>query len=390
MERVQTPDWTGALTHKPGPSLLHTLHAKLALALLVLLIPLAGLFVGTTMYSVNIPERVYILHLALWAVGLGLTFTVLAGWFMFNLLTRRLRTLTEAIEAFQKSDFQGEVPLPKTKSALGEDEIDRLGAVFTEMETRIQEQVQALRAADTGRRELIANISHDLRTPLAATRGYLETLLMKDEQLDPEERRRFLNTAFRHSEHLSRMVADLFDLAKLEAQPGLQGEPFRICELVYDVAEKYKLIAQERGVGLEVTQDHNVLVEGDIGLIERVLTNWLDNALRHTPTGGTVMLSLVERDNVATVRVTDTGQGIPPEDLPHIFDRFYRVEKNRPKDLSSTGLGLAITKLILELHQTHIQVESTLGVGTSFAFCLPIYGKEKSNCAPAWLSGHEA
>lgn len=208
---------------------------------------------------------------------------------------------------------------------------------------------------------------------------------MKEEQLSPEERKRYLNTALCQSEHLSRLATDLFDLAKLEARPQLNLEPFRICELVYDVTEKYKLIAQQRGVTLEVTQDHNVLVEGDIGLMERVLTNLLENAIRHTPEGGKVALSLIEQGDLANIQISDTGQGIPPEDLPHIFDRFYRVEKNRPKDSGSTGLGLAIGKLILGLHKTCIYVNSQLGRGTTFSFALPIYGKEKSNCAPGFI-----
>lgn len=127
-------------------------------------------------------------------------------------------------------------------------------------------------------------------------------------------------------------------------------------------------------------------MEGDIGLMERVLTNLLDNAIRHTPPDGKVLLSLIQQRGFATITVSDTGQGIPAEDLPHIFDRFYRVEKNRPKELGSTGLGLAITKLILELHQTCITVESTPGSGSSFQFSPPIYGVEKSNCAPGWSS----
>lgn len=380
MEQLKAPDWNNPPL-QPRLGLLNTLHGKLLLGLVVLLLPIASVFIATSMSPLGTPRGAYVSHLALWVVAAGLGFVLVAGLLIFNLLTRRLRTLTEAVEQFQKSGFQGEIAIPGTKSPFGEDEIDRLCAVFTQMERRIQQQMQALRDADTARRELVANVSHDLRTPLSSLRGYVETLLMKEEQLSPEERRRYLNTALRQSEHLSHLVTDLFDLAKLEARPQLHLEPFRICELVYDVTEKYKLIAQERGVTLEVTQDHNVLVEGDIGLMERVLTNLLENAIRHTPAGGKVTLSLIEQGDLATIQVTDTGQGIPPEDLPHIFDRFYRVEKNRPKDPGSTGLGLAISKLVLELHQTCIKVSSKLGLGTTFTFALPIYGKEKSNCA---------
>jgi signal transduction histidine kinase len=313
----------------------------------------------------------YITRLSLAALGIGALFTVVTGFVMFNLLTRRLRRLTQGVMAFEQNGFQEAVRIPRTNSAWGEDEIDHLSETFNQMEETILEQLRQLRNSDAMRRELIANVSHDLRTPIAALRGYLETLLMKSD-FTPEEQKTYLTTALKHSERLSHLVTDLFELAKLDTNPAVHLEPFRICELVHDIAQKYRLSANQKGVMLEVTQDHNVLVNGDIGLIERAITNLVDNALRHTPAGGRVMMSLVQTDSLAIFSVGDTGQGIPKEDLPRIFDRFYRVEKNRPEVPGGTGLGLAIVKRILDLHQRSIEVQSQPGIGTTFVFSFPV------------------
>lgn len=319
----------------------------------------------------------YITKLSLSAMGIGAIFTVMVGFFMFNLLTRRLRRLTQGVMAFEQNSFQEAVRIPRTNSGWGEDEIDHLSEAFNQIEERMLEQVRQLRQSDAMRRELIANVSHDLRTPIAALRGYLETLLLKSD-FSPEERKSYLSTALRHSERLSYLVTDLFELAKLDTNSQVHLEPFRICELVHDIAQKYRLGANQKGVTLEVTQDHNVLVNADIGLIERAITNLVDNALRHTPPGGRVLMSLVQTDGVATFSVRDTGEGIPQEDLQRIFDRFYRVEKNRPEIAGSTGLGLAIVKRILELHQRSIEVHSQLGIGTSFSFSFPVFKPDKA------------
>ncbi|HMC22795.1 MAG TPA: ATP-binding protein [Thermoanaerobaculia bacterium] len=310
----------------------------------------------------------YILQLSAVAAVGAVVFALIAALLLFNALTRRLRTLARSMETFKRSDFSAEVRLPEHRSA-GGDEVDRLTATFQEMSARIILQVNKLKEIDLLRRELIANVSHDLRTPLASLQGYLDTLLLKEGQLTPEEQRRFLETASKHSERLGYLVSELFELAKLDAQvTPIRVEPFSIAELVQDVVMKFQLRAEQAGLTLkaEVMPDLP-LVSGDIALMERVLENLLDNAIRFTPSGGRVTVSIVRDVGKLSVRVSDTGRGIAEESLPYIFDRFYRGEPTANRD-GGAGLGLAIAKRILELHGSSLQAQSRVNAGTTFTF----------------------
>jgi signal transduction histidine kinase len=314
----------------------------------------------------------YILRLSTVMIIGGLLFVLLAGLYLFYLLTRRFRRLTAAMEGFTRTDFSEPVPLyPDDRSG---DEIGRLEYAFRRMSGRILEQIGALKQTDRLRRELVANVSHDLRTPLASLQGYLETLLLKEGTLSPEEQRQYLEIAAKHSERLGRLVSELFELAKLdshETPPRL--ESFSLGELVQDIAQKFRLSAEKKNVRIETDLKTDLpFVRADIGMIERVFENLLDNALRHTPPGGAVRIVLAAENDRVTVRVSDTGPGIPEEDLPYIFDRFYRVEKHRSDGTGGAGLGLAIAKRILELHGSRIEVSSAPGSGTAFGFHLPI------------------
>jgi two-component system OmpR family sensor kinase len=204
--------------------------------------------------------------------------------------------------------------------------------------------------------------------------GYLETLLMKADTLGSEERNQYLQIAMRHSERLGALVAELFELAKLESgHTQLHREAFSPGELVQDVVLKYQLPAQEAGIHIEADIPPDLpFINADIALIERVLENLLDNAVRHTPAGGSVMVTLSSDAGQVKVQVADTGHGIPAEELPHLFDRFYQVKKSQREAGDGVGLGLAIVKRILELHAVSISVSSTLRAGTRFDFSLPI------------------
>jgi len=233
------------------------------------------------------------------------------------------------------------------------------------------QQVEELKEVDRLRRELVANVSHDLRTPLASLQGYLDTLLLKEGRLSPDEQHRFLEIASRHAERLGQLIDELFELAKLDAQATpIKVEPFSMAELVQDVVQKFQLRAEQAGIALaaEVRPDLP-LVSGDIALMERVLENLLDNAIRHTPAGGRVDVALSADEGRMTVRVSDTGVGIPAENLPHIFDRFYRADNAAPH--GGAGLGLAIAHRILDLHGTTLEAESRLNEGTTFVFRPP-------------------
>jgi two-component system, OmpR family, sensor kinase len=309
-----------------------------------------------------------VLKVSLWVMIAALTVVFAFGIWIFTYLTRRLRRLSRTMNAFKEGDF---VVTDNVKRITPKDELDGLQNIFADMSERISEQVQDLRQVDSLRRELITNISHDLRTPLAAVQGYLETLQLKAATLTEEERQHYLTAASKHSERLGKLIADLFDLSRFDAK-AVQARPeeFPLQELAQDVVLKFEETAKAKGIMLELLFDKNLpFVKADVGLIERALTNLIENALRYTPGGGEVRLELHKLSNGISVFVKDTGQGIPPDDLPFIFERFYRAKGNDEK--TGSGLGLAITKRILELHGKEIGVSSVPRRGTTFSFELP-------------------
>jgi signal transduction histidine kinase len=289
-------------------------------------------------------------------------------------LTRPLHRLTERVQAIQGDAPAGAMPAAR-------DEIDLLEAAVVAMQARIEQQLERLQEADRMRRELVSNISHDLRTPLSNIQGYIETVLLRADRLDPAAREQHLRTALRHVDLLGKRIADLFQLSTLDAgrvTPRL--EVFCLAELLQDVVASYQLDAGKRGVRLELDAGSQLATEvrADIGLIERVLQNLVDNALRHTPAGGAVTLGLKPRDGRVEVSVQDTGSGIAHEDLPNIFERYWRAADDAGAAAatpgSSAGLGLAIVKRILELHGSAVQVRSAPREGACFLFGLPVAG----------------
>ena len=315
----------------------------------------------------------YFLRLSGWAVAASLGFGLLAGLVVFHILTRRLHRLAAVMEDFHGSNFTSHAPYAGKQPAAA-DEVDRLGATFDRMAERIIAQFNKLQENDALRRELVAHVSHDLRTPLASLQGYLESLKLKDAQLTGEERAEYLHIALRQSERLTCLVAELFELAKLDAKETTpQCEPFAPAELVQDVVQKFNLRADQGGVRLCMAPVQELpFVSADIALTERVLENLLENALNHTPESGEVRISLEQGTGSVVIRVSDSGSGISEKDLPHIFEPFYRADTRHPRGDEHAGLGLAITKRIVELQQGEIRVESRLGAGAAFAFSLPV------------------
>ena len=295
-----------------------------------------------------------VLRLSLWSSLVVLTILLFGGALGFALLTRRLRRLRQAMITFERSDLETveESLIPVRRPA---DELDEVQNVYISMVDRIREQVGALRRADDLRRELVTNISHDLRTPLAALQGYLETLQIKRESLTPAERQGYLAAAREHGDRLDKLIAQLFETVhprRRGATPD-RGVSTSGTRSRRDSGIPYRGRSQGRDPRGS-RSDRSAFVAGDLGLIERALTNLLDNAVRHTPAGGMVTLSLEAADSDAVrVSVTDTGEGIGPEVLPRIIERFYQVPSGeRPQ--GGSGLGLAIVKRILELHGSSI------------------------------------
>ena len=316
----------------------------------------------------------YILQLSTWMIFASLLFALVAGLVLFASLTGRLKRLANAMDAFRSGGRQAPVKYLPRENGHGADEIDRLGSTFTQMAARIEDQMEQLQRADAMRRELIANVSHDLRTPLATLQGYIETLLLKEDSLGPEERRSYLQTAIKHCERLSKLVSELLELAKLDsADVRVAREPFNLSELAHDVVQKFQLKADEKHIALATKIAKDLpFVNADIGLIERVLENLIENAIQNTPGGGAISLVLTPQNENIAIQVSDTGYGIPAEEQVHIFDRFYQLDKRRKSEQGHSGLGLAISKKIIELHDRSINVVSALGSGTTFSFQLPV------------------
>ena len=299
--------------------------------------------------------------------------TAIIGLLVFGLLTRRLKRLSRDMRRVSESGFDL-IPEVEIGNVQG-DEIDQLSSSFVTMSRQIKEQLAQLKENDNLRRELVSNISHDLRTPLSAMQGYLETLVIKGEDLTEEERGRYLTIARRHAVRLGSLIGDLFELSKLDsATVTPQLEMFSVPELLQDVAQEFQLEAEKKEITLSLNLDTNsALTVGDIGLIQRVLENLVRNAIRFTPAGGGVTLSISERPQTIAVAVSDTGSGIPDKEIPRIFDRFYRSEQGEEARSDSSGLGLAIVKRILDLHDSRITVVSKMNVGTRFEFELPLH-----------------
>jgi two-component system OmpR family sensor kinase len=310
----------------------------------------------------------YSLKLGLLVGGAVLVATFLTGGLLFRLLTLPLRRLAARMRDWTTRTLSGSDPATVTAM----DEIALLETQFEAMASRIEAQIEELKQADALRRELVANVSHDLRTPLASLRGYLETVLLKDASLPPATRREYLEIAGRHAQHLERLIAVLFELSKLESGAVVPTlEPFPLGELLQDVALRFRLRAQQAGVTLlaDVPPDAPLAL-GDLALVERVLENLLDNALRHTAEGGRISLALHIAAGHLRVSVSDTGTGVAPEDLPRVFDRYFRGGERGERHRG--GLGLAIVRRIVELHGESISLHSTPGIGTSVEFGLPV------------------
>jgi signal transduction histidine kinase len=314
---------------------------------------------------------------ALAAIVLG---AFLVGLLVFGLLTRRLTELTGDVQRFTESGFDpaaiGALEQPKAGGPVASqnsDEIGQLRAAFTIMANKIREQFEGLEETDRLRRELVSNVSHDLRTPLASMHGYVETLLLKNDSLSEAERLRYLEITRKHSLRLGALIGDLFELSKLDSasvHPTL--ERFSLAELLQDVTQEFELEAEKKDIEIEVNaRPETSMVHADIGLMQRVLENLLRNALKFTPEGGTITISLDKRPGCVAVAVADTGCGIAEDELDRVFDRFYRTEQGEEGRSTSAGLGLAIVKRILDLHGSRITVSSTLNEGTRFEFDIP-------------------
>ncbi|MCL7942497.1 ATP-binding protein [Marinobacter sp. ATCH36] len=315
-----------------------------------------------------------LLELSAWALLVSLAVVMIAGLAIFRLLTRRLTLLTRLVEDFEHSDMSRQPESTwRDRRPVGRDEIDYLGATFDDMASRIASQIEQLTEKDAQRRQLVAQVSHDLRTPLASMQGYIESLKLRRDRLSPEEQDRFLDIALKEGRRLNRLVDELFELAALEAREKQPvPEPFPLAELVHDVVQKHGQEAGNKQLELKVNGDPDQpLAYADLAMTERVLDNLIGNAIAYSPAGGRIEVATRQADGLPEVCVRDSGPGIPEQDLPHIFDPFYRGESSGGSG-GHAGLGLAIARRIMTLQGGDIRVENPASGGACFCIRLPV------------------
>jgi two-component system sensor histidine kinase BaeS len=291
---------------------------------------------------------------------------VVVALVVFNPARRRLAALEHAAQQLGKGELSARAPQD------GGDEIARVAAAFNRMAGELEARDAALRTSDALRRQMMADVSHELKTPLTAMRGYIETLHMPEVALDAERRERYVATVDRETRRLERIVKDLLDLARYEhGGVVLQRRVFDIERLFGNVAGRHERDAHTKGVAIRIQVDPLAdQVVADPDRIEQAIENLVSNALRHTPSGGTITLSAAQADGIATLAVSDSGGGIAPEHLPHVFERFYKGDASRAADSNGSGLGLSIAKAIIERHGGTIRVTSQPGQ-TTFTILLP-------------------
>ena len=302
--------------------------------------------------------------LLLFAGGIAM----ILGYFLSSTVTLRINLLKDAAQKLAEGELQTRVPVS------GRDEVSALAATFNQMAEQLQTADQKQRELEHLRNDLIAWVGHDLQTPLASMRAILEALSDGVVE-DPEMVKRYLLTAQRDVMSLSALIDDLFQMSQLDAGGfPLNRARVSLSDLVSDTLESFSHLALQHEVNLEGQVAPNVdPVFMDTQAIGRVLNNLISNALRYTPRGGDIKVEARRSASGVEVTVSDTGEGIRPQDIPHIFERFYRGDaaRSRNRDTSGAGLGLAIARGIVQAHGGDIQVESDVGQGTRFIFQLP-------------------
>ena len=296
-------------------------------------------------------------------------------------LSAQFRSLTKAALAFAQGEYHIRAPV-KSK-----DDVGYLSEAFNRMAQSITDKEDELVQVESRRRGLIANIAHDLRTPLTSIQGFLETMLLRKGELPEEEQQRFDQIISRSVERQQDLLDNLYELSELEAE---EREPrfvtLSLANLGREVAAALEPLAREKSIAISCRVEgtcHDIYA--DVRLIERVVTNLVTNAIRYTPQGGSITVTVLESTDGASISVADTGIGIPAEALPHIFDDFFRVKQSNAEHSGGTGLGLAIVKRMLDLHGAEISVESELNEGTTFSFSVSNREREvvKKNLPPA-------
>ncbi|MEW6736641.1 MAG: ATP-binding protein [Acidobacteriota bacterium] len=309
-----------------------------------------------------------VLHGLLFTLGLGLPVVVAlaigGGYVLMRRALKPVDEITERAERITSRNLSERLPITQTG-----DELERLSVSLNHMIARLEEAFQHIS-------RFTADASHELRTPLTVLRGELEAFA-KRPRLNSEERET-IGSMLEETERLSKIVEKLLEISRLDAgEVKMANEKFNFTELVISTVEQLRVLAEDKSIAIQFDTTLQVNIEGDRSRLKQVIVNLLDNAIKYTPEGGSVnvRISLVNRH--ALLEVTDNGAGIPTEALPHIFERFFRVDKARSREMGGAGLGLSIAKSICTAHGGQINVESVEGKGSRFQIMLPLADKQQ-------------
>jgi signal transduction histidine kinase len=291
---------------------------------------------------------------------------------IFRFFTHPIRQLVNEMEAVKAKNFNREQVTLTHWQHSDSNEVHLLGQTFNEMVEQINNQLQQLTNNEQIRKELLAHLSHDLRTPLAAMQGYIETIAIKGDTLESTDRQQYINIVLRNAKQLKLLIDQIFELAHLEdGQVSVTLETFPIGELIIDIVAKFALKAKDKNIKLSVHPKQCMfLVYSDIAKLERILSNLIDNALRHTPKDGAITIDVEQQGEKIKVSVIDTGSGISKKDIAYIFDARYRASNATGDQKRHVGLGLAISKKLSLLLNSELNVVSELGKGSQFSFSL--------------------
>jgi two-component system phosphate regulon sensor histidine kinase PhoR len=326
-------------------------------------------FVRAAMGLGEIREVTSRVRLTIWTIGLGtIALILLFSVQIARSITKPILAIATTAQAIRDGDLRQRVTVSTN------DEIASLATSINEMAERLGNDIDRLTKLEQVRSQFLGNVSHELRTPIFSIQGFLETLL--DGAVDdPAVNRAFLEKAHKHAMRLNSLLNDLIEISRIESgEMKMSFRYFGVQEFLEQMSDELRQLAEGRDLtfSLGSTLPGDVKALGDRERLRQVITNLVDNAVKNTEAGGSVVLRAVLEKDRCRIEVQDTGCGISPEHHNRIFERFYRVDKDRSRDVGGTGLGLAIVKHIVEAHGGTIGVHSTVGVGSTFFFTLKV------------------
>lgn len=322
-----------------------------------------GQRIGVLLYSAQVQDLVdsltvlrdrMLMYFAIAVLGVVLMSLLVSRW-----ITRPIAALTAGIKQMAKGDFTSRVRVS------GNNEMARLAETYNQMSERLEN-------LERSRNQFVSNASHELKTPLATMKILLESLIYQDD-MEPALRREFMQDINKEIDRLNMVIGDLLTLVHIDSQKmRLRREMMRLSVAVKEAVRRLAPLASDRGQEIEVALHDDCEMFADPAKLQQVMYNLIDNAIKYTPDGGKIRISLELSGRDALLKVSDTGVGIPKNDVPHVFDRFYRVDKARSRETGGTGLGLSIVQQIVRLHGGSIDVQSEVGKGTTFIIELPV------------------